>query len=137
MADMSKAYEMYKAGFSCGPIVATFLSETCGFDEKAARAALGGFGGGMYCGETCSAVIGAVYSLGMYCNHCEYNDPQAGDKIAEMTKEFAERFKAKHGSLACRDLSKPADLHKCAEYIDSAEALVKELVERDRGKEVK
>ncbi|NLW65796.1 MAG: C_GCAxxG_C_C family protein [Clostridiales bacterium] len=134
MADMSKAYEMYKAGFSCGQIVATFLSEICGFDEKAARAALGGFGGGMYCGETCSAAVGAVYSLGMYCNHCEYNDPQAGDKIVAMTKEFTEKFSAKHGSLACRDLCKPTDLHKCGEYIDTAVSLVSELVERDREK---
>ncbi len=131
MADMKKAYEMYKGGFSCGQIVSTFCSEVCGFDEKAARAALGGFGGGMHCGETCSAVIGGVYSLGMYCNHCEYNDGQAGDKITAMTKAFANGFKEKHGALTCRELC-TNDLHKCGEYIETAQSLVEELVNGDK-----
>lgn len=133
MADMKKAYEMYKAGFSCGQIVATFCSEVCGFDEKIARAALGGFGGGMHQGENCSAVIGAVVSLGLYCNQSEYNDFEAGEKIDAMTKEFTDRFKEKYGSLCCRDLMKADDLHRCGEFIVTAEEIVIELVERDKA----
>jgi len=132
MADMKKAYEMYKAGFSCGQIVATFCSEPCGFDEKAARAALGSFGGGIHRGEVCSAVVGGLYSLGMYCNHCEYGDERAKEKIAGMTDEFTEAFSAKHGSLCCRDLCNTGDLHKCGEYIGTSEELVKKLVASNR-----
>lgn len=132
MADMKKAYEMYKAGFSCGQIVATFLSETCGFEEKSARAALGSFGGGIHKGEVCSAVVGGLYSLGMYCNHCEYNDEKAKDKIAKMTDEFTSAFIDRHGSLCCRDLCSVNDLHRCGNYINTAEELVKNLVENDK-----
>lgn len=132
MADMKEAYRMYKGGFSCGPIVATFCSNVCGFDEKPARAALAGFAGGMHCGEACSAVIGAVYSLGMYCNQCEYNDDKAADKISKMTEELTTRFKDKHGSLVCRELSASGDMNRCGEYIETCTSIVTELVEADK-----
>lgn len=130
MADMKKAYDMYLAGFSCGQIVATFCSDICGFDEKPARAALAGFGGGIHRGEVCSAVVGGLYSLGMYCNHSEYNDEKAKEKIAKMTDEFTDEFIERHGSLCCRDLCDMTNLHKCGEYIVTAEELVKNLVEK-------
>lgn len=133
MSDLKKAYEMYLGGFSCGQIVATFCSEKCGFDEKPARAALASFGGGAYCGELCSAIVGGLYSLGMYCNHCEYNDTAAGDKIKKMTGEFTAAFKEKYGSLRCEQLSASRDLHRCAEYIELAESLVSGLVEKDKA----
>lgn len=133
MADMQKAYEMYKGGFSCGQIVATFCSEKCGFDEKKARAALGAFGGGAHCGELCSAIVGGLYSLGMYCNHCEYNDSAAGERIAAMTKEFTAAFKEKYGALRCEQLCATKDLHRCGEYIDLAEELVSKLIEKDNA----
>lgn len=132
MADMKKAYDMYLGGFHCGQIVATFCSEMCGFDEKAARAALGGFGGGMHRGEVCSAVVGGLYSLGMYCNQCEYNDENAKNKITKMTEEFTAAFLDDYGSLCCRDLCKENDLHRCGDYIKRAEELVTRLIERDK-----
>ncbi|NLC72492.1 MAG: C_GCAxxG_C_C family protein [Ruminococcaceae bacterium] len=133
MASMEMAYKMYLAGFSCGQIVATCCSEVCNFDEKIGRAALGGFGGGMHQGENCSAVIGAVVSLGLYCNHSEYNDQVAKEKIKEMTLEFTKRFKNEYGSLTCRELM-TGDLHRCGGFIDFAEKTVKELVEADKAK---
>ncbi len=132
MSDKKKAFEMYKAGFNCGQIVATYCSEACGNDEKTARAAIGGFGGGMHCGETCSAVIGAVYSLGVYCNHCEYGDMDANNKIVEMTKELTTRFKDEFGSLRCCDLLDEKDLGRCGNYLMKSTELVKELIERDK-----
>lgn len=132
MADMKKAYEMYLAGFNCGQIVTTFCSEMCGSDEKAARAALGGFGGGMHRGEVCSAVVGGLYSLGMYCNHCEYNDEQAKNKITKMTEDFTAGFSDEYGSLCCRDLCDMNDLHRCGEYIKKTEELVKNIIENDK-----
>lgn len=131
MADMDKAYELYKGGFNCGQIVATFLSGPCGFDEREARAGLAGFGGGMHCGENCSAVIGGVYSLGMYCGQRNPGDDTEKKKIGEMTKAFTQAFREKHGSLSCSDLC-TGDLHACASYIDTAESTVKELITKDK-----
>lgn len=131
MADMKKAMALYKGGFNCGQIVATFLSETCGFDEREARAGLAGFGGGMHCGENCSAVIGGVYSLGMYCGQRDPGDETAKDKIGAMTETFTKGFREKHGSLSCCELC-TGKLESCASYIDTAEQLVTQLVEADK-----
>lgn len=131
MADMKKAMALYRGGFNCGQIVATFLSGPCGFDEREARAGLAGFGGGIHCGETCSAVIGAVYSLGMYCGQRDPGDTAAKQKIGEMTEAFTKAFREKHGSLACCELC-TGELSSCAGYIETAEHLVTELIEGDR-----
>ena len=133
MADMKMAYRMYKEGFNCGQIVATCCAPECGFDEKTGRAALGGFGGGMHRGENCSAVIGAVVSLGLYCNQSEPNDSEAKEKIKAMTKAFTDKFEEKFGSLCCRDLMN-GDLNRCGGFIDFSETAVKELVAQDKAK---
>ena len=133
MADMKKANELYKGGFNCGQIVATFLGETCGFDEREARAGLAGFGGGMHFGENCSAVIGGIYSLGMYCGQRDPGDEEAKNKIEHMTVEFTRAFRDKHGSLTCADLC-TGKLEDCASYIDTAESIVKALVAEDKTK---
>ncbi|MGI5978354.1 MAG: C-GCAxxG-C-C family protein [Oscillospiraceae bacterium] len=133
MADMKKANELYKGGFNCGQIVATFLSETCGFDEREARAGLAGFGGGMHCGENCSAVIGGVYSLGMYCGQRDPGDEAAKEKIEHMTTAFTRAFRDQHGSLSCSELC-TGKLESCASYIETAESIVKSLVAEDKRK---
>ena len=130
---MKKAMALYKGGFNCGQIVATFLSGPCGFDEREARAGLAGFGGGMHCGENCSAVIGGVYSLGMYCGQRDPGDEAAKRKIDRMTGAFTGAFREKHGSLSCSELC-TGKLESCAGYIETAEGIVTELIEEDQKK---
>jgi len=132
MADAKKAMEMYDAGLNCGQIVTTFLSEPCGFDEKTGRAAMGGFGMGLYNGEVCGAVVGALYALGMYCNHSAYNDEAAKMKIAAMTKDFTTCFLDKFGSLRCVHFTGDGDHNKCWTYIAEADSLVRTLLEEDK-----
>ena len=131
MADMKKATELYKGGFNCGQIVATVLSAPCGFDEREARAGLAGFGGGMHCGESCSAVIGGIYSLGMYCGQRDPGDTAAKEKIGAMTEAFTRAFREKHRSLSCCELC-TGKLESCAGYIDTAESIALELLEKDQ-----
>lgn len=133
MADGKKAMEMYKAGLNCGQIVASFCSETCGFDEMSGRAALGGFGMGIHLGEVCGAIVGGIYSLGMYCNHCDYNDDTARYKITRMTSELTSHFLDTYGSICCRDLTSDGNHHRCWELIEQTNALVKDIVTHDKA----
>lgn len=134
MSDRRKALEMFQSGFNCGQIVSTLESEICGNDEKIARAATGGFGGGMNCGEVCGTVSGSIYSLGVYCNHCEYNDTDSMEKVIDMTNDFTKRFKEEFGSLRCEELAPDLDMSKCGNYIVKAKELVEEIIERDKNK---
>lgn len=69
-------------------------------DDTAARA-IGVFGGGLGCGETCGALAGAAAVLGeklitTYAHDC----PQAKEEAARYTKNFIEAF----GSARCEDI---------------------------------
>jgi C_GCAxxG_C_C family probable redox protein len=62
------------------------------------------FAGGMRMAETCGAVTGAFMVLGLA--HCDHTCRTAeGRKRAyENVVSLAEEFKARHGSVRCRDL---------------------------------
>ena len=126
--------KMFTAGFNCAQIVASYCAEKNGEDVLTARAAMGGFGGGMNCGEVCGAVSGGIYSLGKYCNHCDYEDFDSSEKVILMTNEFTGSFKQEFGNLRCAQLAPDHDMSNCHLYIKKASELANEIIERDRNK---
>ena len=54
MADITKVHELHSQGFNCAQVVAYFCCDFNGADREAALAAMGGFGGGLRCGEVCA-----------------------------------------------------------------------------------
>lgn len=53
--------------------------------------------------DTCGAVTGAYMVLGLKYGAAS-GDKTAKENTYRLVREFAERFKAKNGSLVCRDL---------------------------------
>lgn len=92
------------SGLDCGQTVITCFSDELGLDESTVQKLSSAFGGGMYCGDTCGAVIGALMVLGMKYG---FHKPVVfSDKnmIHDKTIEFRHRFEARRGSCICRDL---------------------------------
>ena len=129
-----KVSKFHGSGFNCAQVVAAVCSDLSGTDEKTALTAMGGFGGGMRCGEVCGAVSGGVYTLSLYCPYSDATDKQAKEKIAELTKSFTAAFKDEFGSLVCRDLIAGENAGRCEEYMARASELIHEIVERDKHK---
>lgn len=74
-------------------------------DRETALKLAAGFGGGMgRMADTCGAVTGAFLALGLKYGPATAGDSRAKEKTYELVREFASRFKARNGSLACRDL---------------------------------
>ncbi len=104
----------------------------------------GAFGGGMArMGETCGAVTGALMVIGLKYGMTQAKDEAARDKTYKLAQEFAERFKARHKSMLCRellgyDLSKPeqrkAAFDKglfttiCPQFVRDAVEIVEQLL---------
>ncbi len=89
-------------GFNCSQAV--FSSYADGIDEETALKIASGFGGGMgRMAGTCGAVTGAFMVLGLRFGGIT-PDQEAKERIYEEVREFANRFKARNGSLLCRDL---------------------------------
>ncbi len=76
-----------------------------GLDRETGLKVAGAFGGGMArMGGTCGAVTGAFMAIGLKHGKTKADDDEARERIYELANQFAARFKAKNGSIVCRDL---------------------------------
>jgi C_GCAxxG_C_C family probable redox protein len=65
----------------------------------------GAFGGGMArMGETCGAITGAMMAIGLKHGKTKSTDDEAKERTYRLALELVDRFKARHGSIACREL---------------------------------
>ena len=98
------AVERFKSGFNCSQAVFGSYSEQFGLDGQTALKVATGFGGGMRMSETCGAVTGAFMVLGLKYGNAAAENIQAKEKTYEKIREFTKRFKARSGSVTCKDL---------------------------------
>lgn len=112
-----KAMDLYIGGIDCSQVVFGYGAELMGFDKETAFKIAAAFGGGMFSGERCGCVTGALMALGLKYGHCEKGDQETKNQLLAKKAEFEEAFKAEHGSLICReilgyDLTKPEEMEK-------------------------
>ncbi|SDN88718.1 C-GCAxxG-C-C family protein [Acetanaerobacterium elongatum] len=98
------ALQVFDNKFNCAQAVFSAFAEDLGLDKETAYKVAGCFGGGMRCGEVCGAVSGALMALG-----CKYGQTLPGDTAAKelaskKAVEFIELFKARNGSILCKEL---------------------------------
>ena len=98
------ALSRFAEGFSCSQAVLSAYSDGFGLDEETALKIASGFGGGMgRMAENCGAVTGAIMVLGLRFGGT-LPKQEAKDRVYAKVREFTDRFKARNGSLLCRDL---------------------------------
>lgn len=90
--------------FNCAQTIFSLFASDLGIDEKTALKISSGFGGGMACAETCGAVTGAYMVIGMKHGH-DVSDPDKKAYTKEQIQKFNKKFKEKHKSLICRNLT--------------------------------
>ncbi len=105
MNKREKAIELFLEGYNCAQAVFAAFSEDFGLDRETALKLSSTFGAGMGgLKEVCGALSGAFMALGLSEG---YTSPDAKEEKAATYKKvssLAEEFKAKHGSLLCREL---------------------------------
>lgn len=99
-----QAVDRFNDGLNCSQAVLSSYSEQFGLDCEKALKIAAGFGGGMRMGRTCGAVTGAFMVLGLKYGNTSAEDKRAKAKTNDMVVEFTNRFKARNGSVMCRDL---------------------------------
>lgn len=110
-----KARECYAGGIDCSQVVFGEAAERMGFDKETAWKIAACFGGGMFNGERCGCVTGALMALGLKYGHCQLGDQEAKDEMLSILKEFTDAFTEENGSLICKelikyDVSKPEEM---------------------------
>ncbi len=120
------------------------VAEQMGVDYQTAVKVSCGFGGGMYLGSVCGAVTGGIMAIGLKYGGAGM---QANIQTAKVVREFADRFKEKHKSINCTDLTgfdlskidfdKPEQLKgvadqkgfaNCLGYVRTAAAIASEML---------
>jgi len=105
MNQIDQAVESFAGGLSCPQAILSTYGPELGLDRKTAIRLAEGFAGGIAgTGRTCGAVSGAIMSLGLKYGRTEDSDLDAKAETTRLVREFIERFEAKNGSIACRDL---------------------------------
>lgn len=117
---LADAVSRFAEGFNCAQAVFSVYAEQIGLDYDTALKIAAGFGGGMgRMAATCGAVTGAFMALGLKYAGVT-TDRQTKEANYACIREFADRFKARNGSLVCRellacDISTPEGLKRAME----------------------
>jgi len=101
-----QAAQGFKEGFDCSQQVLAYAANRYGLgvDEEEAFKIAASFGGGMWNGDTCGCVSGALMAVGLKYGHCKPNDKQGKAHLIAKTGEFEKKFIERNGSLICKNI---------------------------------
>lgn len=91
----------FASGLSCSQCVLGQCAEALGYDEEELHNMAASFGGGMFRGDTCGAVTGALIAIGLAFGGDTAEDTAA---VKQKVAEFQAAFTEKNGSTICREL---------------------------------
>lgn len=91
----------FAAGVHCAQCSLCPWADALGYDSEELARMASAFGGGMFRGDTCGAVTGALIALGLACGG---DDPEGVAAARELTGRFQAAFTQRFGSTICRDL---------------------------------
>ncbi len=95
----------FREGFNCSQAILSTYGGEFGLERETALKAGAALGAGMGClGEVCGAVTGALIVLGLKHGHTEAKDKVTKAKTYDRVRDFADRFRSRHGALCCREL---------------------------------
>ena len=130
-------------GFDCSQIVLASVCDKLGITEEEALKVAACFGGGMWHGETCGCVSGALMALGIKYASTKPNDHEHKEELLKLKAEFEKKFCEKHNSCICKEilgynLAIPSEMEKiqeeklletkCPEVVLDACEILKEMI---------
>ena len=143
MLSKDQINEQFKKSIHCSQLVLAEWAEELGYDREEALRMAAPFGGGMFRGDTCGALAGAMIAIGMRYGHCKPGDVEGNAKMMEKVAAFQKRFTEAKGSTMCRELigfdfSKEGELAKamesgkvfelCPGYVQTALEILDEIM---------
>jgi C_GCAxxG_C_C family probable redox protein len=147
-ATSEAAAQMFLDGYNCAQSVAGSVGPAHGLDRATAIKVAQAFGGGMgRTGNVCGAVTGALMVIGFVCSAKDSKDVAAKAKSAAMARDVMDRFRARQGSILCRDIlgcdigtdeghrqAAEKGLFKtvCAKAVEDAAAVLEEVLAEER-----
>lgn len=125
-----KTLNFYQEGYNCAQAVLKSANNELGLgqnEDEMLKMSMG-LGVGMFMGETCGAVTGAVMALGLKYGTSTPGDKENLRKLYKQIKIFETTFREKNCSLNCKELK---TVHKidCARVIADSAKLIKDQID--------
>ena len=99
------AVNNFKIGYNCAQSVLLTFSEEIGLTQEEALKLASSFGGGMgRLREVCGAVSAMFMIAGILKGYTEPNNDVVKANHYKLIQDLAAEFKAKHGTIICREL---------------------------------
>ncbi len=141
-----KGSALFKQGYNCAQAVFAVFSEEYGVDETTALRLAEPFGGGLGRQRlTCGAVAAACMALGLARSGGTSDSKQ---KTYEEVNDYCNQFRAKNGSIICRELLEGTTVTKgiapeertteyykkrpCGEYVTDAIGILEAYLQENR-----
>jgi C_GCAxxG_C_C family probable redox protein len=100
-----KAVAAFQEGFSCSQAVLSAFCEELGMGRATGLKVSSAFGGGIAStGNLCGAVSGGLMAIGLKHGRTRADDLAAKEKTYSLANAFMDEFRARHGSIVCREL---------------------------------
>lgn len=100
-----KAVLLFKEGYNCAQSVFVAYSDLFGIEDELAKKLSSSFGGGMgRMREVCGAASGMFMLLGLHYPATDPTDKESKTANYAAVQRTADEFKARFGSIICRDL---------------------------------
>ncbi len=105
MTNKDKAVNYYKQGYNCAQAVICAYCDIWQLDPESAYRISEGYGGGMgQLGEVCGAVTAMFSAAGLQNSGGTAKPGTTKKDTYGLVKSMAEDFRAKHGTIYCREL---------------------------------
>lgn len=101
-----KAIKGFTEGLDCSQQVLAYAAQKhgLGLDEKESLQIAAAFGGGMWNGDTCGCVSGALMAIGLKYGHWVPHDRQTKKRLRAKAVQFEKKFIERNGSLICKNI---------------------------------
>lgn len=101
---VSQVSNSFADGLHCSQVTFAYAAKKLGFDEVTAKKIGAAFGGGMFNGERCGALTGAMMGLSLAYGHSSKETKPDEALLHEKRAQLEAKFKEAFGSYLCEDI---------------------------------
>lgn len=146
---VEEAVRTFEAGYTCAQSVFVTYADLFGIDRETALKLTSAMGGGIgRMREVCGAVSGMALLAGLKEGNTDPANEEGKEKIYLLTRQLAEKFKQRHGTIICRELlgidgmeksARPSERTEsyynsrpCSGLVKTAAEIIEEMLLRSR-----
>lgn len=148
LSRVEEAVKTFESGYNCAQSVFATYADLFGIDKETALKMSSSMGGGIgRMREVCGVVSAMALLAGLKEGNTDPENEEAKETIYLLTRQMADKFKEKHGTIICRELlgidgmeksAKPSERtdsyynsRPCSKLVATAAGIVEEMLLED------